>query len=85
MTVSKMPKTVPGLQENMGQNWLGMHKWAGKVRSIIALGSVTQSIVSYWVRAIVMLEGLVLVPIMGCFSRRVFHLSQETLWKVEPN
>lgn len=37
------------------------------------------------VQGIVTLEGVVPVPIRGCFILRVFQLSLETSWKEEPN
>ena len=44
-TVSKVLKILPGLYEKyVGQRSVGTHRWAVKVRLVIVLGSVTQSL-----------------------------------------
>ena len=53
----------------MGQRSVGTRRWAVKVRSITVLGSITGVLLVSG--QLFLLEGVVLVPIMGCFVHRV--------------
>lgn len=70
-SIPKVLKILAGLyKETGGQRPLGTGRWAVQVRSVIVLGSVTlasgQSL---------LLEGVVSVPITGCFALQAFCLS----------
>lgn len=68
-----MLKTLPGLyKENVEQRSVGTCRLAAKVRLIIAANHMG----SCWLRAVLMLEGLVFCFHLGCFACRTFCLSR---------
>lgn len=77
--VSKVLKILPGLyKETVGQRSVSSWRWAVQVRSHgigVSHGGLDGSGQLLW------LEGMVFVPIRGCFTLRVFCLSSEISWK----
>lgn len=72
--VSKVLKLLLGLyKENVGQRWMGTCRWTVKVKSVVVLGSITCGLAG--LPKSFLLEGIVSVPITGCFARKVFCLS----------